>query len=237
MMSFVTLKRALIAGGTAAILGGAAIGVAFAQQTPTPTKSPGAGATAQAGARNAREQQFLEALAKRLNTTTDKLKQAIQDARKDAGLHDHGGLGGFGGPGRPGGPGFGPGPGGVLGPASEVAARTIGITADQLRQELPGKSLADVAKAHNVDPTKVADAIKAELTARIDQAVANNRLSADRAAQMKQRLSNDVDQMMTHQLPQRPAAGQPGRPGASGPRPGPARGLAPGAPGAAGRPL
>jgi hypothetical protein len=119
----------------------------------------------------------------------------------------------------------------VLGPASDAAAKAIGISADQLRQELPGKSLADVAKAHNVDPKKVADAIKAELTTRIDQAVANNRLSADRAAQMKQHLSEQVDQMMNHQLPQRPAAGQPGRPGPSGSRPGPARGTANGATG------
>src|SRR5205823_943887 len=128
------------AGGAAVVLGGAAIGVAFAQQTPTPTRAPGPKATAQAGKSDAHAQQFLDALAKRLGVSTDKLKQAIQDARKDAGLPDRGGFAGFG---RPGGPGFGKGPAGVLGEAANAAAQAIGITPDQLRQELPGKSLAD----------------------------------------------------------------------------------------------
>src|SRR5205823_2310825 len=135
------------------------------------------------------------------------------------------GLGGFG---RPSGPGFGKGPAGVLGSATNAAAQAIGITLDQLRQELPGKSLADVAKAHNVDAKKVSDAIKADLNAHIDQAVANKRLSADQAAQAKQRASDQVDQMMTRQVPQRPPNGRPGppgQPGQSGARPGPARGF------------
>jgi hypothetical protein len=83
----------------------------------------------------------------------------------------------------------------------DAAARAIGISPDQLRQELPGKSLADVAKAHNVDPTAVANAIKADATARIDRDVSAGRITAERAAQIKQDLSDRVDRMMTRQVP------------------------------------
>ncbi len=45
-----------------------------------------------------------------------------------------------------------------------AAASALGITPDQLKQEQQGgKTLADVAKAHGVDPKVVADAIKTEL--------------------------------------------------------------------------
>ena len=112
----------------------------------------------------------------------------------------------------------------IMHDAADAAAKAIGISADQLRQELPGKSLADVAKNHNADPTKVADAIKAQLDTRIDQAVSNGRLTADQATQAKQRVSTQVDQMMTRQVPQRPVGpprgprglrrpGQPRQPG------------------------
>ena len=89
-----------------------------------------------------------------------------------------------GGPGRgPGRPGGGPGPmAGIVGREAQVAAQAIGISVAQLRQELPGKSLSDVAKAHNVDPTTVANAIKNDLHNRLDQ---------------------QVDQLMTRTMPQR----------------------------------
>ena len=106
----------------------------------------------------------------------------------------------------------------------QSAANAIGITADQLRQELPGKSLADVAKAHNVDPKKVADRLKADAKSRIDQAVASGRVPADQAAQLNQGVDQMVDRFMDQKLPQRPAPGTPGpreaqpqRPGAPAP--------------------
>jgi hypothetical protein len=220
-MSFLSLKRALVAGGTVVVLGAAALGVTHAQTaTPTPNSvqpTPAAGATPRAGTRGARLEQYLDALAKRLGITTDKLKQAMQDARNDAGLPAPGSFRRPGGPGRP---GFGNAPGapggfgrGVDLPAtSDAAAKAIGITSDQLRQELPGKSLTDVANAHKVDPKTVSDAIKAALGARFDQAVTNGRLTADQAAQAKQRVNTQVDQLMTRQFPQRPAGRPAGRP-------------------------
>src|SRR5947199_366586 len=86
---------------------------------------------------------------------------------------------------------------GADGPSLDAAAQAIGITTAQLRQEWPGKSLSDVATAHNVAPTKVADALKAAETARIDQAVSNGRLTADQANQAKQQANARIDQLMT----------------------------------------
>ncbi len=80
---------------------------------------------------------------------------------------------------------------GIVGQEAQVAAQAIGISVDQLRQEIQGKSLAQVAQAHNVDPATVANAIKADLHNRVDQ---------------------QVDQLMTRTMTQRgpgPKAAQP----------------------------
>src|SRR5919199_319297 len=97
------LKRSLAALGVAVVLGGAAIGVASAQQA-TPTRPAAPTTTPQPGQRQQREDQFLTAVAGKLGITVDKLKQALSDARKDLGLPANGpGFGfGFGGPGGPG---------------------------------------------------------------------------------------------------------------------------------------
>jgi hypothetical protein len=52
-----------------------------------------------------------------------------------------------------------------------VAAQAIGITPEQLRQELPGKSLAEVAQAHGKNPADVANALKTASDQHIDQLV------------------------------------------------------------------
>ena len=186
-------KRAIAAlalGGAVLALGGVAADRVAAQQTPTPT-APG-------GAQQARHEQFLAAVAAKLNVTPDRLKQAMDEARQELGL-----------PEKSGGPGSGPGRGG-FGMGLDAAARAIGISPDQLRQELPGKSLADVARAHNVNPTTVANALRAEATTRIDQAVSAGRITAEQAAQMKQGLSDRIDQQMNRQVPA--GAPLPGRP-------------------------
>lgn len=150
-MSFFRLKRALLVGGAALVLAGSAIGIASAQQTPTPT--PG-GKTEHPLAR-----QFLETMAAKLGVTPEKLQQAFTETRKELGAQ------------RPW-PGFRGHRGwGVLGHELTVAAQAIGITADQLRQELPGKSLAEVARSHGKDPKVVADALKADAHTKIDQRI------------------------------------------------------------------
>jgi hypothetical protein len=181
------LKRALAALGIAGVLGAGGVGVAAAQ-TPTPVRPAG---TPVAPAQ--RQEQFLTSLASKLGVTVDALKQALTETRQSLGMGDRGGFGGPGGPRR----------GGI---SLEAAARALNISQDQLRQELSGKTLSDVARAHNVDPATVANALKAAAATQIDGAVTAGRLTADQAAQAKQQANTRIDQQMTQQLP----AGGPG---------------------------
>jgi polyhydroxyalkanoate synthesis regulator phasin len=103
--------------------------------------------------------------------------------------------------GLPGGPG---GPRG-FGRNLDVAATAIGIPVSQLQQELPGKSLAQVAQAHGKNPADVATALKNAEHQRIDQAVASGRLTAEEATQQKQQADQRIDQQMTQVMPAAPA--------------------------------
>jgi hypothetical protein len=74
-----------------------------------------------------------------------------------------------------------------------IAAQTIGISEADLRSALQnGQSIADVAKAHNVDEQKVIDAISAADTKAIDQAVTDGKLTPTQADQMKSNLPAHV---------------------------------------------
>ncbi|HEX2034295.1 MAG TPA: hypothetical protein VHS99_08925 [Chloroflexota bacterium] len=226
-MTRIPLKQALVAGGAAVLIGASAAGAALAQQAPTPTPTqtqstatptqPAATATRppatatpqgtpqgtpQPGSRNARFEQYLTALANRLGVTVDRLRQAMQEARQEVGIPT-------------------PGAGGHHGRSDvvrgarisfDVAAQAIGISPEQLRQELPGRSLNDVARAHNVDPARVASALKADAATRIDQAQRNGRLTAEQAEQLKQRTNTAVDELMGRTFPVRAARGQGARP-------------------------
>ena len=192
-MRTLSLKQTALAGVAALTIVGAALGVAGAQQAPTASPSPAPGNRAPTGQARVdhqqRHEQFLNALAAKLNVTPDRLRQAMEQTRTELGLPDRA----AGGPGRPG--------GGRFGPSLDVAARAIGISADQLRQELATRTLADVAQAHNANPTTVATALKAEANSRIDQAAAAGRIPSDQVAQAKQRAAEQIDQKLTQQVP------------------------------------
>jgi hypothetical protein len=199
-------RQTALAGGAVLVLAGSTVGVVAAQSTPTPV--PGQQSQK---AQRPDFQAYLDALAKRLNITTATLQQAMRDARTDVGLPPDG-------PG--GGPGFGRGPGGRgpsgprgFGPGGDLSAtaQAIGISADQLRQELPGKSLAQVAQAHGKTASDVATALKNAANQRIDQEVSGGRLTADQATQRKQDLAQRIDQLVNEVRPTPPA-----RPGANG---------------------
>jgi hypothetical protein len=171
------------------LLGGSAVGIASAQTAP-------AAATPQAGQTQPGYQAFVDALAKRLGISSTTLQTAIGQARTDVGLPATGGFGpGHGGPDGP-----GRGPRG-FGRNLESAATAIGIPVSQLQQELPGKSLAQVAQAHGKNPADVATALKNAAHQRIDRAVAFGRLTADEATQQKQREDQRIDQQMTQVTP------------------------------------
>src|SRR4051812_27269707 len=78
-----------------------------------------------------------------------------------------------------------------------VAADTIGVTADELRDAVRGgQSVVEVATAHNVDPATVKDALVTEGNRLIDKASANGRIDQPRADQLRQRLPAFVDRLI-----------------------------------------
>jgi hypothetical protein len=122
----------------------------------------------------------------RLEDAIDALPDRMAELVEREGLPDRGGRGGRGGPfdGR--------------GPGLEAAADAIGISADELRSALTdGSSLADVAAAHDVDVQAVIDALVAEATTHLDEAVENGRLTeaeaAERAADLEEHITARVN--------------------------------------------
>jgi hypothetical protein len=77
------------------------------------------------------------------------------------------------------------------------AATALNIGEDQLQTELVGKSLTDVAKAHNVDPQVVASALKSQRNADLDQAVKNGTLPSDMATNMRTNLDAEIQFTMS----------------------------------------
>ncbi len=72
----------------------------------------------------------------------------------------------------------------------KTAADTIGVEPRELLNQLrQGKSIAEVATEH---------AVVAKANERIDQAVADGKLSSERAAQIKEKLSERVTQLVQH---------------------------------------
>lgn len=194
------IKRAVIAGGAALILSTVAMGMTMAQQT-----APPAGQTAPD---RSNQGSFLDALARRLGLGTAQLQQAMSETRAELGLtgRPFDGRRQFRGD-RP----------------ATAAATAIGISVEQLRQELPGKSLAQVAQAHGRNPADVATALKNAANQRIEQATGSGRISPERASQMSQRIAERIDAAMSHVVPE----GGPRFEGPGGPErmPGPRPGL------------
>jgi hypothetical protein len=87
-------------------------------------------------------------------------------------------------------------PGGGFGQTVDVAAQALGLSADQLRTELTGSTLTAVAQAHNVDPSAVASALRANAAAGIERAVAEGRMTTDQASQARAGLDERVNQQM-----------------------------------------
>ncbi len=102
---------------------------------------------------------------------------------------DFGGRGGFGGAGEK----FA----NNLTQVFDTAASTIGITTDQLKTELQGgKSVAQVAQAHNVDVAKVKTAVLANVKTQLDQAVKDSKLTQAQADQANTMLTSRIDQIL-----------------------------------------
>jgi uncharacterized protein (DUF433 family) len=84
----------------------------------------------------------------------------------------------------------------------DTVSTAIGITESELRDELQdGTTIAEVAEAHDVDPQKVIDAVVAEATKRIDEAVAEGDLTEERAAELTENLGDHATRLVNQTRP------------------------------------
>ncbi len=75
-----------------------------------------------------------------------------------------------------------------------AVAKYLDMTPQELRSELrSGKSLAQIATAHGKTVDGLVDALVAPAKARLDKAVEKGRLTRERADQILQRLTDDVE--------------------------------------------
>ncbi|HEY7565602.1 MAG TPA: hypothetical protein VIA81_11815, partial [Acidimicrobiia bacterium] len=87
----------------------------------------------------------------------------------------------------------------------EEAAAAIGIEVADLRSALrDGQSIAEVANANGVDPQAVIDALVAAFNVKIDEAVANGRLTEDQAAELKENAPDRIAGLVNGEFEFRP---------------------------------
>lgn len=83
------------------------------------------------------------------------------------------------------------------GAVAGVAAKAIGIDrAELVKGVRDGKSVADIANDHGVDAKTVEDALVTAGTKRVDTAVSNGRIDADRAAAIKGKLPQRAEKLV-----------------------------------------
>lgn len=86
----------------------------------------------------------------------------------------------------------------------KIAADTIGISPQDLAAAVrDGQTIAAVANAHNVAPQAVIDALVAPGNTRIDQAVANGKITDEQGAEAKTRLLNAITKLVQEGRPGR----------------------------------
>jgi uncharacterized protein (DUF433 family) len=135
------------------------------------------------------KQKVIDALVAAASARIDEMKAQLPDRMADLVERD--------GPvGRPGGAGHhrGPGPGRGIVNSVDDAATALGISVQELRDELAaGKSIATIAseKGKNLDEVKAA--MIADATERIDRAVTDGAITEERAAEMKANLAEKID--------------------------------------------
>jgi hypothetical protein len=113
------------------------------------------------------------------------------------------GFGGLGGPN--GSTRVGPRVGfGLGGPqALDAASKALGITRQQLLNDLRGgQTIAQIAKSKNVDVNYVIDAMVKKIDARVDHAQSNGTISAAQATAAKTKIKNAIMHMVENGFPQ-----------------------------------
>jgi len=85
----------------------------------------------------------------------------------------------------------------------DLVAKTIGIERADLRSELKsGKTVTEVAQAHDVDPQAVVDAVVSAVNQRVDEAVASGKITAERGDTIKGKVTDRVNTLMNRQFTQ-----------------------------------
>lgn len=211
------MGRVLAAGAALLVGAGLVVGVVTSRasaQTPTPTPT----ATPRPGKQQMQQRldEFLNRLAQNLGVTPDRLRDALRqtaiqevDAAQAAGrltpeqaqrLKDainQGRLPFLGLHGPPFGPGKGVGrirPG--VPPSLDQLAQFLGISPDQLRQELRDKSLAEVAQAHGKTADQLKQFILDNARQRLSQAVQQGRITQQQADNALNRLQERLDDLI-----------------------------------------
>ncbi|NTW72996.1 MAG: hypothetical protein HGA49_12240, partial [Eubacteriaceae bacterium] len=76
----------------------------------------------------------------------------------------------------------------------------LGIDAATLRNELQsGKSLADIAQAKGISKETLVEKVQTAITTNLDQEVADQKITADQAAKIKENLAQKIDRIITKQ--------------------------------------
>jgi hypothetical protein len=84
-----------------------------------------------------------------------------------------------------------------------VVSTTLQVTRQQLREGLKsGKTISEYATSIGKDPQTVVDALVKAADGRIDRALANGRISAERAETLKSKVPDRVNKLVNHQFGQ-----------------------------------
>jgi len=79
----------------------------------------------------------------------------------------------------------------------EAAAEALGMTTDELKAQLQdGKTLAEIATDQGVDRQALVDALVASATERIDQAVADGKVTQEKADELKAKLPEVIGKIV-----------------------------------------
>jgi hypothetical protein len=93
--------------------------------------------------------------------------------------------------------------------AIKVVTETLGVSREDLRAALKGgQSLSDYATSLRKDPKALADALTNAANTKIDQLVADGKLSQDRANTIKGKVPARVDTLMNRHFGQQAAQAQ-----------------------------
>lgn len=87
---------------------------------------------------------------------------------------------------------------------TDTAAESVGMdTREFLRSAEAGQTLSDLITANGGDPVQVAADAKVEAEAQIDEALANEHITEERAAELKAELDTKIQEILSHELGQR----------------------------------